>query len=111
LDCGSPAVRLFVGEELRRRDLQSLSEITSPKALDEKRPVSGRRCFPYRNVGEQSMLAAGLLRGKRQQGFRSPRASGQIHPLPSSLQTQHLCVSFDINIDTGKVISLSKNGQ
>jgi hypothetical protein len=35
-------------EALRRRDLQSLSETTSPKALDEKRPMS------------KGMLAAGL---------------------------------------------------
>jgi hypothetical protein len=41
---------LCVGE-LRRRDLQSLSEITSPKALDEKRPVSGRGRLIYREVG------------------------------------------------------------
>ncbi len=33
--------------------MQSLSEITSPKALDEKRPVSGRGCLIYREVGER----------------------------------------------------------
>jgi hypothetical protein len=34
-------------EALRRRDMPSLSETTSPKALDEKRPIGGRRCFLY----------------------------------------------------------------
>jgi hypothetical protein len=46
-----------------------------------------------------------------QRSQRKSRRVALIHPLPSPLQTQHLCVSFDINIDTGKVISLSKNGQ
>jgi hypothetical protein len=41
-------------EGLRRRDLQSLSEITSPKALDEKRPKTKGDFFLNPAVGEQS---------------------------------------------------------
>jgi hypothetical protein len=44
-------------EALRRRDLQSLSETTSPKALDEKRPMSKKHA---RSRAASRKAAAGL---------------------------------------------------
>jgi hypothetical protein len=120
LDCGSPAAAFaetallsgsLLGGKLRRRDLQSLSEITSPKALDEKRPVSGRLCFRIRMSVSKRHARSRAASRKAAAGLPQPKGHGQIHPLPFSLQTQHLCVSFDINIDRGKVRSLPKNLQ
>jgi hypothetical protein len=72
---------------LRRRDLQSLSEITSPKALDEIRRLAGDGAFSIGKSANEDSSQQGCFAESGSRAARSPRAFGRIHPLPSSLQT------------------------
>jgi hypothetical protein len=91
--------------------MPSLSETISPKALDEKRPIGGRRRFLYPEVGEQSHARSRAASRKAAAGLPQSKGLWPDSPLHSSLRTQYLCVSFDINNDAVRVSSLPKNLQ
>jgi hypothetical protein len=63
LDCGSPAAAFAV------------TALLSGSSLIE-RPMKRSQLLLYQDVGEQSQLAAGLLRSKRQQGCAQSKAFG-----------------------------------